>query len=350
MEQKGETPPIEEKEYSPPPPRDPDVFCDVSTAWIGTMNLFNQLQFGSSLVLVDIRSKEAFDKSHLRSAINVPLGICQDSTFLDIEDDVLPARFRRRRNDNVFVYDEASTSTDKKDTAAFLQRLVDERLCTLTVCALEGGFQAFADRFPFLTTGDESFGDKHKEYPSMILDDFLFLGAWGAAKDRHVLDDLKIEYIVNATEQCGQPFEGDLKYIQCALDDKPGANIEQFFDPCLEFMEDAKANKGRVLIHCQMGMSRSSTLVILWIMVKYKMNMRDATSLVRKERPFINPNPGFLKQLGVYEEKLFGSTTIRFPDEPVTLRTIYEWLQDDGTWEKRVVVGYNDNSGDNTDE
>ena len=39
--------------------------------------------------------------------------------------------------------------------------------------------------------------------------------------------------------------------------------------------------------------------------------------------------------------ELFGSTTIRFPDGPITLRTIYEWLQADGeTWVKRKVVGY----------
>lgn len=39
--------------------------------------------------------------------------------------------------------------------------------------------------------------------------------------------------------------------------------------------------------------------------------------------------------------KLRGKSTIRFPDsgEPTT-RTIYEWLQDDGTWLPRVVVGF----------
>ena len=40
------------------------------------------------------------------------------------------------------------------------------------------------------------------EYPSEILDDFLFLGAYGAAKTRHVLDDLGIVRVVNASETC----------------------------------------------------------------------------------------------------------------------------------------------------
>ena len=46
----------------------------------------------------------------------------------------------------------------------------------------------------------------------------------------------------------------DLQYIQCALDDKPGADIRQFFTDTIAFMEEAEAKKGKVLIHCQMGM------------------------------------------------------------------------------------------------
>jgi hypothetical protein len=59
-------------------------------------------------------------------------------------------------------------------------------------------------------------------------------------------------------------------------------------------------------------------------------------------RPFINPNPGFLLQLSCFEKEKFGKTTIRFPQDgkAITLRTIYEWEADDGSWIPRVVVGY----------
>ena len=44
-------------------------------------------------------------------------------------------------------------------------------------------------------------------------------------------------------------------------------------------------------------------------------------------------------QLGLYELSLFGTTTIRFPpDEPLTIKTVYEWLHPDGKWIPRVVV------------
>ena len=50
-------------------------------------------------------------------------------------------------------------------------------------------------------------------------------------------------------------------------------------------------------MHCMAGVSRSATLVIAYIMKKYKMSLDEAKKLVEAKRPFINPNPGFIKQL-----------------------------------------------------
>lgn len=327
-------------ERAPPPP---DVLNDVEVGWIDAGNLFNKLQFGSNLIVVDCRSGAAFEATHVRAAISVPLADIEGKALVDVESDVLPGRFRQRRTDEVVVYDDDSVEGGNGDVATFLKAMQEDRRAAKKVLAVKGGLKAVEAKFPFLVKGNDAFSDS--EYPSMILPDFLFLGAWNAAKNREVLDHLGITYVVNATAVCENVFKADeaMNYIQCALDDKPGADIRQFFTDTIAFMEEAEAKKGKVLIHCQMGMSRSSTLVILWLMVKHKMNLREATALTRGHRPFINPNPGFLKQLGLYEVELFGSTTIRFPDGPITLRTIYEWLQADGeTWVKRKVVGYAD--------
>eukprot|EP00041_Stephanoeca_diplocostata_P017658 m.361227 g.361227 ORF g.361227 m.361227 type:complete len:382 (-) comp20777_c0_seq1:1201-2346(-) len=328
-----------------PPTPPPDVLQDVITKWVDVGELYNQLQFGSNLIVVDVRSKELFDDMHVRSTISVPLEKIAGRSLVDAEAD-LPSRFKQRRSHALVVYDQDSVEGSDSLAAAFLRAMQEDRRARHTVLAVSGGLNAVLVRFPFLVKGHPAFGeedDYHVEYPSMVLDDFMFLGAWNAAKNRIVLDNLGITHIVNATAVCDNLYKDDFKYIQCALDDAPGADIKQFFKPCLEFIEDCQKNKGRVLIHCQMGMSRSSTLVILWIMEKMGMCLRDATQLTRDKRPFINPNPGFLQQLGYHEEALHGSSTIRFPPgEPVTLRTVYEWRSPDGTWIPRVVVGYND--------
>ena len=245
--------------------------------------------------------------------------------------------------------------------------------------------------------------DYHLEYPSEILDGFMYLGSWGSAKSKTVLTHLAITHVVNATAVCEMPFEDELKYIQTALDDKPGADIRQFFEQTIEFVEACEAAGGRVsgcrwpdtptppltggrsgahslsnghvplldtgypLAHEKARDEPSGCHGMRTIPGRHKFraasHVHRQQAFVRQRRTFINPNPGFLEQLGRYEVsgtpkraqrgmqrphaaaaqvELFGSTTIRFPDDgkPITLRTIYSWRQDDGSWVDRVVAGY----------
>lgn len=58
---------------------------------------------------------------------------------------------------------------------------------------------------------------------------------------------------------------------------------------------------GNVLVHCRFGVSRSATIVIAYIMEKYKLTFEEAFLYVKKQRKFINPNPGFVNQLKKYQ-------------------------------------------------
>ena len=68
-----------------------------------------------------------------------------------------------------------------------------------------------------------------------------------------------------------------------------------------------------------MGISRSSTIVIGYLMKYEKMSLRDAYTFVLKKRTCIHPNEGFLKQLFAYEENLglqgFKEMTIKEEEE-----------------------------------
>ena len=48
--------------------------------------------------------------------------------------------------------------------------------------------------------------------------------------------------------------------------DSSSADIEQYFEPTYEIVEKAKKDKGRVLIHCGAGVSRSATLCAAYLM------------------------------------------------------------------------------------
>jgi protein-tyrosine phosphatase len=56
-----------------------------------------------------------------------------------------------------------------------------------------------------------------------------------------------------------------------------------------------------VLVHCAFGVSRSSTLVIAFLMRKLKIGYLEAFSYVRRKRPVVRPNPGFQEQLKAWE-------------------------------------------------
>lgn len=53
---------------------------------------------------------------------------------------------------------------------------------------------------------------------------------------------------------------------------------------------------GRVFVHCLMGVSRSATLVLAFLMIIEGLRLQEVVAAVRPHRD-ICPNPGFLQQL-----------------------------------------------------
>nr|KAF6424798.1 dual specificity phosphatase 13 [Molossus molossus] len=60
---------------------------------------------------------------------------------------------------------------------------------------------------------------------------------------------------------------------------------------------------GRVLVHCAMGVSRSATVVLAFLMIYENMTLVQAIQKVQAHRD-ICPNSGFLRQLQVLDNRL----------------------------------------------
>ena len=52
---------------------------------------------------------------------------------------------------------------------------------------------------------------------------------------------------------------------------------------------------------CALGMSRSATIVIAYLMKSRGMSLKDSLALVKSRRPIVRPNDKFMKQLREYE-------------------------------------------------
>jgi len=63
----------------------------------------------------------------------------------------------------------------------------------------------------------------------------------------------------------------------------------------------AKTN-GSVLVHCMAGISRSTSLIIYYLMRKYALSYDQAYQIVKKGRSIIQPNIGFESQLRSFDK------------------------------------------------
>ena len=60
-------------------------------------------------------------------------------------------------------------------------------------------------------------------------------------------------------------------------------------------------NGHTVAVHCYAGISRSATIVIMYIMRFHRMTFNQAFAYVKEKRNCVDPNQGFLEQLKSFE-------------------------------------------------
>lgn len=66
----------------------------------------------------------------------------------------------------------------------------------------------------------------------------------------------------------------------------------------------ARAAGEKILVHCHAGISRSATVVVLYLMIRYGVPLATALPALREIRPCVNPNPGFLACLAATDSRL----------------------------------------------
>ncbi|KAL2911491.1 Dual specificity protein phosphatase 10 [Polyrhizophydium stewartii] len=143
--------------------------------------------------------------------------------------------------------------------------------------------------------------------PQLIVPDFLYLASCLAAT-RELLASNKITHVIRLgwgfTNHCA-PEDG-VKYHDFEIGDCPTVPIHTLFDETTSIIEKARRNGERVLVHCHAGVSRSSTIVLAYMIRYMHMSLYDAWNTTYKIRPIIRPNEGFAKALQDYEIEHFG--------------------------------------------
>ena len=156
--------------------------------------------------------------------------------------------------------------------------------------------------------------DKPDLKAAEILPNKLFLGSQDVAMDYHLVrQELKITHIVNVATGIPDLYPDAFDYFTMELFDIPGQSIN--FHKILNFMHCAlNADGHKILVHCNAGVSRAATIVIAYLIRYNSMTLHEAYHHVKKLRPAIKPNEGFIRQLVIWEYKTKGQQHQPVPD------------------------------------
>ena len=154
--------------------------------------------------------------------------------------------------------------------------------------------------------------------------DYIYLGGIAGVKKEFLLDS-SINLIINATNEMPDYNSHGIEKIRIKIGDMPGAKIDEHFDKVADLIEQRRKQSKKVFVHCVAGVSRSSTLVLAYLMKYQRLSLVEAHDLVKSKRKVIRPNNGFWIQLIDYEKKLFGKNTVTMvPTSLGMLPDIYE--------------------------
>jgi len=112
-----------------------------------------------------------------------------------------------------------------------------------------------------------------------------------------------ISHILNVTHDLPNVFEADgyFTYMQLPVQDNWDGNLIDLFPNAFSFIDNALGKGGVVLVHCLVGISRSSTIIIGYLMLRYGYSLNTAYDHVKGKKSNIAPNFNFMGQLQDFE-------------------------------------------------
>lgn len=120
------------------------------------------------------------------------------------------------------------------------------------------------------------------------------------------LDSLRSDHEVKeCLEDLTKYRHTSVKYFSFTVEDSLADNISDFFAPCIHFLDTVFQNPThKVLVHCAMGISRSPTIVAVYLMARMGRSLDEALKFIESRRVIIEPNTNFISQLHAWEIRL----------------------------------------------
>lgn len=137
----------------------------------------------------------------------------------------------------------------------------------------------------------------------------LCMGSQDITQDANLLNSYGITHILSLGIAVNK-LQGFIYHFINMLD-LPEFKLTDVLHECFEIIDSVRNTEsgGVVFVHCNAGVSRSASVVIAYVMKTNNCTYAEAFELLKRERPAVNPNPGFVSQLKLYEKILQNQIT-----------------------------------------
>ncbi|CAM4578523.1 unnamed protein product [Leuciscus chuanchicus] len=132
--------------------------------------------------------------------------------------------------------------------------------------------------------------------------DGLYLGNIRDSENRDSLSRNGITHILSVCNNA-KPVLEDMTYLCINAADASSQNLSQHFKESIRFIHECRLNGGSCLVHCLAGVSRSTTVVVAYLMTVTSYSWEDCLTAVKAVRSFVGPNYGFQQQLQEFQMK-----------------------------------------------
>ncbi|XP_073943954.1 protein phosphatase Slingshot isoform X2 [Choristoneura fumiferana] len=129
----------------------------------------------------------------------------------------------------------------------------------------------------------------------------VYLGSEWNASNLEELQRNGVRHILNVTREIDNFFPGVFDYLNIRVYDDEKTDLLKHWDNTFKYINKARNEGSKVLVHCKMGISRSASVVIAYAMKAYNWNFDKALKHVKAKRNCIKPNTNFLNQLETYQ-------------------------------------------------
>ncbi|XP_053548728.1 dual specificity protein phosphatase 5 [Bombina bombina] len=294
----------------------------------------------SRCLVLDCRPYLPFSSSSVRGSLNVNLNSVVLRRARDgaaplhfvVPEEAARVRLRDGQVSVVVVLDERSQrwqKLKKESTAQIVLNTLGSLPSGPKICFLKGGYESFHSEYPECCVDQKTFTQEENETdqnlilceklsfqkpsydqgsPVEILP-FLYLGSAYHASKCDFLANLHITALLNVSRKSSDYCIDQYNYKWIPVDDNHTADISSHFQEAIDFIDTVRRSGGRVLVHCEAGISRSPTICMAYLMKTKRIRLEEAFEYIKQRRSLISPNFSFMGQLLHYESEVFSSKT-----------------------------------------